>query len=42
MGRVDWTSLAQDRGKVKKSCECSNETSGSINCCEVLEWLHNR
>jgi hypothetical protein len=26
---------------VEGSCEHGNETSGSIKCWEVLEWLHN-
>jgi hypothetical protein len=29
---VDWICLA---------CKCGNETSGSLKCWEVLEWLHN-
>jgi hypothetical protein len=28
-------------GPVEVSCEHGDETSGSINCWEVLEWLHN-
>jgi hypothetical protein len=26
---------------VESSCKCGNETSGSIKCCETIEWLHN-
>jgi hypothetical protein len=26
---------------VEGSCEHGDESSGSIKCCEVLEWLHN-
>jgi hypothetical protein len=29
------------QGQVEGSCEHNDETSGSINCSEVLEWLHN-
>jgi hypothetical protein len=36
-----WIDLAQDKGPVEGSCEHGNEPSGSINCWEVLEWLHN-
>jgi hypothetical protein len=28
-------------GPVEGSCEHGNEPSGSINCWEVLQWLHN-
>jgi hypothetical protein len=33
---VDRIHLAQET-----SCEHGNEPSGSIKCCEVLEWLYN-
>jgi hypothetical protein len=26
---------------VEGSCADGNEPSGSLKCCEVLEWLHN-
>jgi hypothetical protein len=35
---VDRTGLAPDR---YRSCEFSNEPSGSIKCWESTEWLHN-
>jgi hypothetical protein len=28
-------------GPVEGSCECGDETSGSIKCWEILEWQHN-
>jgi hypothetical protein len=37
---VDWISLAQDRYRWS-SCERGNETSGSINCWEIIEWPQN-
>jgi hypothetical protein len=41
-GGVEWIGLAQDRDKVEGCCESGNKPGGSINCCKVLEWLHNR
>jgi hypothetical protein len=26
---------------VESSCECGNETSASIKCWEIIEWLKN-
>jgi hypothetical protein len=40
MGTIDWIALAQNRGQVENSCKCGNETSGSIKCTEVLQWLN--
>jgi hypothetical protein len=37
---VDWIDMAQDRDQWRY-CENDFETSGSINCWGVLEWLHN-
>jgi hypothetical protein len=34
---VDWIELAEDRGQVVGTCECGNETSGSIKCGEFLD-----
>ena len=34
---VEWTGLGQ--GQLAGSCECGNEYSGSINCCEYLVQL---
>jgi hypothetical protein len=38
---MHWIDLAQDRVQVEGSCEHGDEPSGSINCWEVREWLHN-
>jgi hypothetical protein len=38
-GGVNWIGLAQD--KVESSCECSNEPTDSMECWEVIQWLHN-
>jgi hypothetical protein len=38
---MDWIDLAQDMDQRRGSCEHGNETSGSIKCWEVLEWLRN-
>jgi hypothetical protein len=38
---MDWIDLAQDRDQWEGFCEHGNEPSGSINCWEVVEWLHN-
>jgi hypothetical protein len=35
-GDINWISLAQDRNKWR-SCECGNNTSGSIKCWETIE-----
>jgi hypothetical protein len=37
---MDWIDLAQDRDQWRAR-EHGIEPSGSIKCCEVLEWLHN-
>jgi hypothetical protein len=37
-GVMDWIGLAQDRDKWRAFVM---NLSGSIKCCEVLEWLHN-
>jgi hypothetical protein len=36
-GDRDLIELAQDRGQVASTCECGNETSGSINWGEFLD-----
>jgi hypothetical protein len=36
--RVDWIEL----GQVAGTCECGNETSGSIKCGEILDQLQNQ
>jgi hypothetical protein len=36
---LDWSGSGY--GQVESSCECGNEPSGSTNCCESIEWLHN-
>jgi hypothetical protein len=33
---MGWIDLAQDRGQVVGTCECSNEPSGSIPCDKFL------
>jgi hypothetical protein len=33
---MDWKELAQDR-QVADTCECGNESSGSIKCGEFLD-----
>jgi hypothetical protein len=40
---MDWIDLAQDRDKwgVGGSCESGNETSGSIKCRKILDYLKN-
>jgi hypothetical protein len=38
---VDWIDLAQDRDQWEDCCEHGDELSGSIQCWEVLEWLHS-
>jgi hypothetical protein len=39
---MGWYGLDRsDLGSVEGSCEHGNEPSGSINCWEVLEYLHN-
>jgi len=41
MGRgMDWIDLAQDRGRLGGTCECGNETLGSIKCGEFQERNH--
>jgi hypothetical protein len=37
---VNWIDMAQNR-PLEGSCEHGIELSGSIKCCEVLEWQHN-
>jgi hypothetical protein len=39
-GGMDWIDLAQDREQWRALVN-SNEPSGSIKCCEIIEWLHN-
>jgi hypothetical protein len=34
---MDWVKLAQDRDKLAETCECGNESSGSIKCGEFLD-----
>jgi hypothetical protein len=34
---MDWIELAQDRLRIAGSCECGNETPGSIKCGEFLD-----
>jgi hypothetical protein len=38
---VYWIDLVQDRVPMEGSCEHGDESSGSIKCWEVLEWLDN-
>jgi hypothetical protein len=38
---VGWIDVAQDTDQLEVSCEHGNETSGSIKCWEILEWLHS-
>jgi hypothetical protein len=38
---VDWIGLAQDREKLESSCECGNEHSGTMKCCETIEFVKN-
>jgi hypothetical protein len=38
---MDWIYLARDRDQLKGLVNTENKSSGSINCWEVLEWLHN-
>jgi hypothetical protein len=35
---MDWINLAQDRDQC---CEHGNEPSVSVNCWEILDYLHN-
>jgi hypothetical protein len=35
---MDWIDMAQDR---EATCEHSNESSSSIKCWEILEWLRD-
>jgi hypothetical protein len=37
--RVDWPGTGWEQ--VQSTCKLGNETSGSIKCWEVIEWLHN-
>jgi hypothetical protein len=40
VGWGEWTGLIWLKiGRVVWACECGNETSGSIKCGEVLDWL---
>jgi hypothetical protein len=34
---MDWIELAQDRDSLGGTCECGNETSGSIKCGEFFD-----
>jgi hypothetical protein len=36
---MDWIEMAQNRHRVAGTCECGNETSGSIKCGEFLDYL---
>jgi hypothetical protein len=36
-GDMDWVKLDQDRDNLVGTCECGNETSGSIKCGEFLD-----
>jgi hypothetical protein len=41
---MEWCGLhwsGSGQGPVEKSCEYSNEPSGSIKYWEIIEWLHN-
>jgi hypothetical protein len=38
-GDVDWVGVAQDRNRWRvSSCEFGTEPSGSMICCETIEW----
>jgi hypothetical protein len=37
---MDWIDVA-GKVPVEDSCEHGIEPSGSMKCCEVLEWVHN-
>jgi len=36
---MDWIDVAQHKGQVAGTCECGNETLGSIQCGEFLDYL---
>ena len=36
-GGMDWIELAKERDRRRATCECGNETSGSIKCGEYLD-----
>jgi hypothetical protein len=38
VGSMDWVDLAQNR-QMEGTCECGNETLGSIKCREFLDYL---
>jgi hypothetical protein len=38
-GGMDWIDVAQDRNRWRALGECGNESSGSIKCGELLDWL---
>jgi hypothetical protein len=40
-GDVHWIGLAQDRNTTESSCEFGIEASGSMKCCENIEWPNN-
>jgi hypothetical protein len=40
-GGVHWIGVAQDRENWRTLVNCGNEPSGSIKCCENIEWLHS-
>jgi hypothetical protein len=41
LGGVYWIDLAQDRNQLRALMNAGNEISGSIECWETIEWLHN-
>jgi hypothetical protein len=41
MGWLGLDRSGSGKGPLEGSCEGGNETSGSINCWEILERLHN-
>jgi len=36
---LDW--YGSGLGQMAGSCECGNESSGSVKCREFLDWLRN-
>ena len=36
---MDWIEMAQDMDNVAGTCDCGNESSGSVKCGEFLDLL---